>query len=61
MLAFAGLNRFLLTPRLVDGNALRLLYFSTAMEIMLGFAVICVVAVLGQTEPAGHLHASALG
>jgi putative copper resistance protein D len=61
MLGFAGLNRFWLTPRLMDGNALRLLYFSTATEIVLGFVVICVVAVLGQLEPAGHLHASALG
>jgi putative copper resistance protein D len=65
MLGFAGVNRFRLTPRLAksagtpsDDNAPRLLCWSTAAEIALGFLVICVVAVLGGTEPPGHQHAA---
>jgi len=57
MLGFASVNRFWLTPRLpVSGKALSLLCTSTGAEIALGLIVICVVAVLGQLEPAGHMH-----
>jgi putative copper resistance protein D len=60
MLVFASVNRFWLTPRLrVSDRALRLLCTSTGAEIVLGLIVICVVAVLGQLEPAGHMLASA--
>jgi putative copper resistance protein D len=62
MLGFAGVNRFWLTPRLpVSDKAQRLLCTSTGAEIALGLIVICVVAVLGQLEPAGHMHMSAMG
>ena len=61
MLGFAGVNRFWLTPRLpVSDRALRLLCTSTGAEIVLGLIVICVVAVLGQLEPAGHMHSGAM-
>jgi putative copper resistance protein D len=59
MLGFASVNRFWLTPRLpVSGKALSLLCTSTGAEIALGLIVICVVAVLGQLEPVGHMHSS---
>ncbi len=65
MLGFAGVNRFRLTPRLAksaasgsDDRAAQLLCWSTTAEIALGFLVICVVAVLGRTEPPGHQHAA---
>src|SRR4029079_11033713 len=57
MLGFASVNRFWLAPRLVvSDRAIRLLCTSTGAEIALGLIVICVVAVLGQLEPAGHMH-----
>ena len=59
MLGFASVNRFWLTPRLPtsrEEKAAQLLCVSTTAEIALGFTVICVVAVLGQMEPAGHVH-----
>jgi copper resistance protein D len=57
MLVFASVNRFWVTPRLpVSDKAPRLLCISTGAEIALGLIVICVVAVLGQLEPAGHMH-----
>jgi putative copper resistance protein D len=59
MLGFASVNRFWFTPRLPTSQgakAARLLCISTAAEIALGLIVICVVAVLGQLEPAGHVH-----
>ena len=57
MLGFASLNRFWLTPRLlVSDKGLSLLCISTGAEITLGLIVICVVAVLGQLDPAGHMH-----
>jgi copper resistance protein D len=59
MLGFASLNRFWLTPRLPtnrEEKAAQLLCVSTTAEIALGFTVICVVAVLGQMDPAGHVH-----
>jgi putative copper resistance protein D len=59
MLGFASVNRFWLTPRLPTNKGektARLLCISTAAEIALGLIVICVVAVLGQLEPAGHVH-----
>jgi copper resistance protein D len=59
MLGFAGVNRFWLTPRLPSGSgdeAMRLLCVFTGVEVALGLVVICVVAVLGQLEPVGHMH-----
>jgi putative copper resistance protein D len=61
MLGFASVNRFWLTPRLpVSNKAPSLLCISTGAEIALGLIVICVVAVLGQLEPAGHMHSEAM-
>jgi copper resistance protein D len=61
MLGFASVNRFWLTPRLpVSDKAVSLLCISTGAEITLGLIVICVVAVLGQLEPAGHMHSGAM-
>jgi putative copper resistance protein D len=64
MLAFAAANRFWLTPSLLPANAttsagkdaLRYLRLSVAMEVALGTAVICVVALLGQLPPPLHMH-----
>ena len=64
MLGFGTTNRFWLTPRLLatkvpaanNTKALRLLCASISLEIALGFIVICVVAVLGQLPPPGHMH-----
>src|SRR6185437_5093467 len=61
MLGFASVNRFWLTPRLpVSDKAVSLLCISTGAEITLGLIVICIVAVLGQLEPAGHMHSGAM-
>lgn len=68
MLAFAAANRLWLTPRLAvrqgrarpDNTALRLLCRFTAVEVALGVAVICVVALLGELPPAAHMHAAGL-
>ena len=59
MLGFASVNRFWLTPRLATSQGektARLLCISTTAEIALGLIVVCIVAVLGQLEPAGHVH-----
>jgi putative copper resistance protein D len=59
MLGFAGVNRFWLTPQLPTSQGertARQLCISTTAEIALGLIVVCVVAVLGQLEPAGHVH-----
>jgi copper resistance protein D len=64
MLGFGAANRYWLTPRLLptigspkeDTRALRLLCASVSLEIALGLVVICVVAVLGQLPPPGHMH-----
>jgi putative copper resistance protein D len=59
MLAFAAANRLWLTPRLAvrqDTTALRLLCRFTAVEVVLGVMVICVVALLGELPPGGHMH-----
>jgi copper resistance protein D len=61
MLGFAAANRFWLTPRLSfsntsQPNALRLLCLFTTVELALGLSVIFVVGILGQLEPAGHIH-----
>jgi hypothetical protein len=45
---------------LLSDKALSLLCTSTGAEIALGIIVICVVAVLGQLEPAGHMHSGAM-
>jgi copper resistance protein D len=64
MLAFGAANRYWFTPRLLptnipteeDTRALRLLCASVSLEIALGLVVICVVAILGQLPPPGHMH-----
>jgi copper resistance protein D len=58
MLGFAALNRFRLTPRLLvaGATASQALWHSVAAELAVGFLVILVVGVLGQTEPPGHMH-----
>jgi len=58
MLGFAALNRFRLTPRLgaARTGGSQALWWSVAAELLLGLLVIWVVAVLGQTEPPGHMH-----
>ena len=64
MLGFGAANRYWLTPRLLPTNgstkedirALRLLCASVSLEIALALVVICVVAVLGQLPPPGHMH-----
>ena len=61
MLGFATANRFWLTPRLSFSNtrkpnAPRVLCLFTTAELVLGLSVIAVVGILGQLEPAGHMH-----
>jgi putative copper resistance protein D len=64
MLGFGATNRYWLTPRLSHANvpmekdspALRLLCAFVSIEIVLGLVVICVVAILGQLPPPGHIH-----
>jgi copper resistance protein D len=64
MLGFGAANRYWLTPRLLPTNVptgenartLRLLCTSVSIEIALGLVVICVVAILGQLPPPGHMH-----
>ena len=64
MLGLGKINRYWLTPRLLSSSvpsrekvgALRLLCASVSFEIAFGFIVICVVAVLGQLPPPGHMH-----
>lgn len=62
ILAFAAVNRFHLTPRLVSpsGNedqlsALRYLARNSLVEIALGFAIFTLVGLLGTLHPAIHL------
>jgi copper resistance protein D len=61
MLAFAAVNRFLLTPRLILStesglqlNALRLLTRNSLIEIALGLAIYGIVGLLGTLHPAIH-------
>jgi copper resistance protein D len=61
MLAFAGVNRFLLTPQLAlaSGNeprleALRQLTRNSVIEIALGFTIFAIVGMLGTLHPAIH-------
>jgi putative copper resistance protein D len=61
MLAFAALNRFVLTPRLALSSdrarqdALRALSRNTRIEIVLGLSIFAIVGVLGTLHPAAHL------
>jgi copper resistance protein D len=62
MLAFAAVNRFWLTPRLVAApastahrDALRGLTRNSLIEIALGLVIFAVVGVLGTLHPAAHL------
>ncbi|MET4204894.1 copper homeostasis membrane protein CopD [Bradyrhizobium sp. LA6.12] len=61
MLAFAGLNRFRLTPRLAfsldeqRSVALRQLMRNSIIEIALGLGIITLVGMLGTLHPAVHL------
>jgi putative copper resistance protein D len=63
MVAVAAANRQWLTPRLVQNesvtaaqSALRQLRRNALVEALLGFAVICLVAVLGIKPPGIHIH-----
>jgi putative copper resistance protein D len=68
MFSLATVNRMLLLPQLSgssDGaglqrarGVLRQLRRSAAIEFALGLGAICVVAVLGITPPAGHIHSA---
>ena len=58
MLAIAAVNRFHLTPRLADVEALRALLRNSLCELALGAGVLFLVAILGMLEPGGHHHAS---
>lgn len=58
MLAIAAVNRFHLTPRLADVEALRALLRNSLFELALGAGVLFLVAILGMLEPGGHHHAS---
>jgi copper resistance protein D len=55
MIAFAAVNRFYLTPRLVAAGAVRQLERSSLAEAGLGFAAVVVVGFLGSMAPAIHL------
>ncbi len=62
MLAFAGVNRLALTPRLAGSpesaariEALRRLTRNSTVEIGLGLAIYAMVAMLGTLHPAIHL------
>ncbi|MET4116288.1 putative copper resistance protein D [Bradyrhizobium sp. JR4.1] len=62
MVAFAAVNRFWLTPRLVvtpkeatDSSARSALRRNTLIEIALGLAIFAMVGVLGMLHPAIHL------
>jgi copper resistance protein D len=62
MLAFAAVNRFLLTPRLAltaagepQLNSLRQLARNSGIEIALGLTIYAIVGVLGTLHPAIHL------
>jgi putative copper resistance protein D len=56
MLALAGINRSVLTPRLAgdNGHALRALRRNAMLEIAAGLGVVAIVGVLGITIPAAH-------
>ena len=62
MFCIAAVNRLWFLPRLSQGNsrwnvqALTQLRRNTALEIVLGLAVIYLVGALGVTPPAGHVH-----
>jgi putative copper resistance protein D len=62
MVGLAADNRLRLLPRILQADherrmqASRQLRRNTLLEIVLGFAVIYLVAVLGITPPAGHVH-----
>lgn len=57
MLAFAAINRLLLTPRLAQPGAggLRGLTRNSSIELALGLAIFAVVGLLGTLHPAIHL------
>jgi putative copper resistance protein D len=65
MLAFAGVNRFVLTPRLASANsdnARRRLIIHSGCEIALGLSILALVGVLGTLAPVPeeqHHHAMA--
>ncbi|WP_256375813.1 CopD family protein [Bradyrhizobium sp. WSM1253] len=62
MLAFAAVNRLRLTPQLAtsvgseaQSEALHHLTRNSAIEIVLGFAIVALVGMLGALHPAIHL------
>jgi len=64
MLAFAGVNRFRLTPRLSSSDserqstALRKITRNSAIEIALGLGILILVGLLGTLHPAIHMNLS---
>jgi putative copper resistance protein D len=59
MLAFAAVNRFSLTPRLLvasgkERQAIRRLTRNSIVEIVLGFSILAIVGMLGTLHPAIH-------
>lgn len=54
MLALAAVNRFHLTPRLPAAR--HALTRTTIAETVVGLAILAIIAVLGTTPPANHLH-----
>jgi putative copper resistance protein D len=70
MFCLATINRARLLPRLSQTRdltsaqramqTLQQIRRNTALEALLGLAVICVVGVLGVTPPPGHIHSAAM-
>jgi putative copper resistance protein D len=65
MLAFAAVNRFVLTPQLAsDASAKRAttrLAIHSGCEIALGVIILAIVGALGILDPSAHPHAAATG
>jgi putative copper resistance protein D len=63
MLAFAGVNRFVLVPQLASeasaGRSATRLAVHSGCEIALGLVILGIVGVLGILDPADHPHAAA--
>jgi copper resistance protein D len=61
MVSLASINRFKLVPRLLRSAypidaVVRLLERNALIEIVLGFAILAIVGVLGAIPPAAHMH-----
>lgn len=56
VLGFAGVNRFVLTPRLGKPAALRWLRLTCLAELALALAILFAAALLGTLPPPAHVH-----